>query len=92
VARAILCSEEELSPRLLIMRTSFGPLPQNANPYERNNLWQLSTALAWGPRKCEPGLPLESKGGDGPWWNQAICTTRSTNDPVWSTCWIRQAL
>jgi tetratricopeptide (TPR) repeat protein len=37
--------------RLLIMPDELGPLPKNANPYARDNLWQLYNALSWGPDK-----------------------------------------
>jgi hypothetical protein len=36
---------------LLIMPKELGPTPENVNPYERNNLWQLYTALSMGPEK-----------------------------------------
>jgi len=52
--------------RLLIMPDELGPLPQNANPYERNNLWQLYTALAWGPENVNLVCLWNRKGGDGP--------------------------
>jgi hypothetical protein len=37
--------------RFLIMPDELGPLPKNANPYARDNLWQLYNALSWGPDK-----------------------------------------
>jgi tetratricopeptide (TPR) repeat protein len=37
--------------RLLIMPDELGPLPKKANPYARDNLWQLYNALSWGPDK-----------------------------------------
>lgn len=36
---------------LFIMPEKLGPSPKGVNPYARNNLWQLCTALAWGPDK-----------------------------------------
>ena len=52
--------------RLLIMPDELGPLPKNANPYERNNVWQLYTALAQGPEKVNFICLWNGKGGDGP--------------------------
>jgi hypothetical protein len=33
------------------MPDELGPAPVDRNPYERANLWQLYTALAWGPER-----------------------------------------
>lgn len=52
--------------RLLVMPDELGPTPENVNPYERNNLWQLYTALAWGPDKVNFFCLWDRKGGDGP--------------------------
>lgn len=52
--------------RLLIMPEELGPLPKNANPYERNNVWQLYSALARGPEKVNFICLWNRKGGDGP--------------------------
>ncbi|HYR02508.1 MAG TPA: hypothetical protein VES58_04130 [Syntrophobacteria bacterium] len=52
--------------RLLIMPDELGPLPKNANPYERNNVWQLYSALARGPEKVNFICLWNRKGGDGP--------------------------
>ena len=35
--------------KVMIMSEELGPPPAKRNPYERANLWQLYTALAWGP-------------------------------------------
>ncbi len=43
--------KENPRTRVFIMPEELGPLPAQANPYERNNLWLLYTALAWGPEK-----------------------------------------
>jgi tetratricopeptide (TPR) repeat protein len=37
--------------RLLVMPDELGPVPRKANPYVRDNLWQLYNALSWGPDK-----------------------------------------
>jgi tetratricopeptide (TPR) repeat protein len=52
--------------RLLIMPEELGPLPKKADPYARNNLWQLYTALAWGPEKVCFICLWDRKEGDGP--------------------------
>ncbi len=43
-----------------------GPLPKGFNPYERNNLWQLYTALAQGPDKVRFLALWNGGGGGGP--------------------------
>jgi hypothetical protein len=48
------------------MPEEVGPTPENANPYERNNLWQLYTALSMGPEKVRFICLWDGKGGDGP--------------------------
>jgi tetratricopeptide (TPR) repeat protein len=52
--------------RLLIMPDELGPTPDNVNPYERNNVWQLYSALARGPEKVNFICLWNRKGGDGP--------------------------
>jgi hypothetical protein len=51
---------------LFVMPEELGPTPENANPYERNNLWQLYTALSMGPEKVRFICLWDGKGGDGP--------------------------
>jgi tetratricopeptide (TPR) repeat protein len=51
---------------LLVMPEELGPLSPKSNPYERNNLWQLYTALSWGPGKVHFICLWDGKGGDGP--------------------------
>lgn len=51
---------------LLIMPNELGKLPENANPYERNNLWQLYSALSWGAEKVHFICLWDGKSGDGP--------------------------
>jgi hypothetical protein len=48
------------------MPEELGPTPEKANPYERNNLWQLYTALSMGPEKVRFICLWDRKGGDGP--------------------------
>ena len=42
-----------------------GPTPKNVDPYERNNLWLLNTALSRGPDKVRFICLWDGKGGDG---------------------------
>jgi len=51
---------------LFVMPEELGPMPENAIPYERNNLWQLCTALSMGPEKVRFIYLWDGKGGDGP--------------------------
>jgi len=51
---------------LFVMPDELGPTPENANPYERNNLWMLGTALSMGPEKVRFICLWDGKGGDGP--------------------------
>lgn len=50
--------------RLLIMPDELGPPPKNANPYARDNLWQLYNALSWGPDKVRFICLWNRKEGD----------------------------
>jgi hypothetical protein len=47
------------------MPTALGPLPPDANPYERCNLWLLYTALAHGANKVRFLCLWNGGGGDG---------------------------
>jgi len=51
---------------LFLMPEELGPTPEDANPYERDNLWQLYTALSIGPEKIRFICLWDGKGGDGP--------------------------
>lgn len=51
---------------LLVMPEELGELPAKANAYERNNLWQLYTALSWGAERVHFICLWNGKGGDGP--------------------------
>ncbi len=48
------------------MTDELGPLPTLVNPYERNNLWQLYSAISWGAEKVHFICIWDGKGGDGP--------------------------
>lgn len=51
---------------ILVMPEELGPTPEGTNPYERNNLWQLHTALSIGPKKVHFICLWDGEGGDGP--------------------------
>ncbi len=51
---------------MLVMTDILGLLPRNSNPYERNNLWQLQSAMAWNPQKVSFLCLWDGKEGDGP--------------------------
>ena len=58
--------KENQNTRFFIMPEELGSPPQNVNPYARNNLWQLYSALAWGTEKVRLICLWNLKGGDGP--------------------------
>ncbi len=58
--------KENPATTLFIMPDELGDLPKNSNPYERNNLWQLYSALSWGIEKVHCICLWDGKGGDGP--------------------------
>ena len=49
---------------LFVMPEELGLTPENANPCERNNLWQLYTALSMGPEKVRFICLWDGKRGD----------------------------
>ncbi len=61
--------------RLFLMPDELGPFPKGINPYARNNLWQLYSALAWGPEKVRFVCLWNRKGGDGPGGTQHMYET-----------------
>jgi tetratricopeptide (TPR) repeat protein len=61
--------------RVLIMPTELGPLPKGIDAFARINLWQLYTALAWGPEKVLFICLWNRKGGDGPGGTQDMYET-----------------
>ena len=50
---------------LLVMPDRLGPTPDALNPYSRNNLWMLHSALAYGPEKVRFISLWDRKKGDG---------------------------
>jgi hypothetical protein len=61
-----LAMKTNILTRLFVMPDELGPTPPNANAFERLNLWQLSSALAYGPEKVHALLLWNRQGGDGP--------------------------
>ena len=61
--------------RVYVMPDELGPTPKSVNPYARNNLWQLYTALAWGPDKVRFVCLWNRKGGDGAGGTQHMVET-----------------
>ena len=51
---------------VLVMPDELGALPVKANAYERDNLWQLYSALSWGAERVRFLCLWNRKGGDGP--------------------------
>jgi hypothetical protein len=51
---------------LYIMPDEIGVPPSKVNPYSRNNLWQLYTALVWESEKVHFICLWNRKEGDGP--------------------------
>jgi hypothetical protein len=51
---------------LYVMPDELGAAPLKVNPFERNNLWQLYTAISWGATKVRFVCLWDRKGGDGP--------------------------
>jgi len=49
-----------------VMPDELGPLPNEANAFERCNLWLLYSALAWGQEKVRFICLWDGGGGDGP--------------------------
>ena len=52
--------------KILIMPDELGPLAEGANPYEKNNLWQLQTALSEDPKSVNFLCLWDGEPGDGP--------------------------
>lgn len=58
--------KENALTHIRVQPEELGPLPKSANPYVRNNLWQLHTALAHGPDKVRFVALWNGEGGSGP--------------------------
>jgi hypothetical protein len=58
--------KENSNTELFVMPDELGTLPENINPYVKNNLWQLEIALAGDPKKVNFLCLWDKKVGDGP--------------------------
>jgi len=57
---------------LHLMPEERGPLPAAEDPFERNNLWMLKSAMRFGAEKVEFICLWNGKGGDGPGGTQHL--------------------
>jgi hypothetical protein len=57
---------------LHVMPSELGPLPEDADPYERNNLWMLKSAARFGDEKIFFICLWDGRGGDGPGGTQHL--------------------
>ena len=57
--------KEHRNCELMVMPEKLGPAPENADPYERENLWQLDSALSFGAEKLHFIALWDRKSGDG---------------------------
>ncbi len=60
---------------LLIQPDELGPVPDGIDPYERNNLWQLYTALSCGPERVRFIGLWDGQGGIGAGGTQHMVET-----------------
>jgi hypothetical protein len=51
---------------LHVMPDELGPLPPGEDPYERNNLWMMESAMKFGAEKIEFVCLWDGRSGDGP--------------------------
>jgi hypothetical protein len=58
--------------RLHVMPDERGPLPPADDPYERNNLWMLTSAVRFGAEKVNFICLWNGQGGDGPGGTQHL--------------------
>ena len=63
-----------------VMPDELGPTPKDVNAFARTNLWQLYTALSWGPDKVRFLCLWNRKGGDG-LADTSTCTIPCKNTP-----------
>ena len=57
---------------LHLMPDERGPLPAGEDPFERNNLWMLESAMRFGAAKVDFICLWNGKGGDGPGGTQHL--------------------
>lgn len=61
-----LAAQAKLATEIRSAPQELGPLPTDSDPYERCNLWLLSTALSYGVEKVHFICLWDGGGGDGP--------------------------
>lgn len=77
IRRSVVCHSETWRARYFAAKAKLttairsapqevGPLPAGSDPYERCNLWLLSTALSYGVNKVQFICLWDGGGGDGP--------------------------
>jgi hypothetical protein len=49
-----------------VLTREIGPHPEGVSPFERCNLWELYTALAFGPERVRFITVWDGQQGDGP--------------------------
>ncbi len=64
--------DAKASAALHVMPQELGPVPQGEDPYERNNLWMLQSAMHFGANKVEFICLWNGQGGDGPGGTQHL--------------------
>lgn len=60
---------------LLVQPDELGPVPNGVDPYERNNLWQLHTALSFGPERVRFIGLWDGQSGEGAGGTQHMVET-----------------
>jgi hypothetical protein len=73
--------------RVLVQPAELGPLPAGADPYMRNNLWQLDAALDHGPERVWLITLWDGQAGDGPGGTRHMLDTVEQNGG--QTCVLR---
>jgi hypothetical protein len=70
---------------LHVMPSELGPLPPDADPYERNNLWMLQSAGRFGDEKIFFVCLWNGQGGDGPGGTQHLMeeVRRKSGQTLW---------
>ena len=77
---------------LHVMPDELGPLPADADPYERTNLWMLKSAARFGDEKVFFLCLWDGRGGDGPGGTQHLMqeVQRKSGRTLWlntTTLW-----
>ncbi|MBX3325055.1 MAG: hypothetical protein U0223_09615 [Nitrospira sp.] len=96
IQKSVVCHSETWRARYLEAKTKLtteirsaprdlGPLPTRGDPYERCNLWLLSTAMSYGVRKVHFICLWDGGGGDGPGGTAHMYqeVNRQTGQVIW---------